>query len=132
MRFDFLVQGSALIYCIFWWSQLQLFRFLDQRIIDAICERLTTKTYIRGSTMFYPGGYVNKIVFIIQGKMESVFVDEFTSVLLSEGDFCGETLLPWCLENSSVYTGSNRRHKLFIFIFLEFQERSLLTSGFMG
>ncbi|XP_057804147.1 receptor like protein kinase S.2-like isoform X2 [Salvia miltiorrhiza] len=85
-------------------KKLQILQFLDQRVIDAICERLRTKTYIRGSTMLYPGGCVNKIVFIIQGKMESIFVDEFTTVPLSEGDFCGETLLPWCLANSSVNT----------------------------
>ncbi|KAG6401969.1 hypothetical protein SASPL_138837 [Salvia splendens] len=88
-------------------KNLQPLRFLDQRVIDAICERLRTKTYARGSTILYPGGRVNKIVFIIQGKMEISFVDEFTTCLLSEGDCCGETLLPGCLENSSVNTGAS-------------------------
>lgn len=77
---------------------------LDQRIIEAICERLRTEVYVRGSTILYPGGCVDKIVFIIQGKMESTFVDAFTSSPLAEGDFCGETLFLWCIENSSVNT----------------------------
>ncbi|XP_047954427.1 putative receptor-like protein kinase At5g39000 isoform X2 [Salvia hispanica] len=38
-------------------------------------------------------------------NMEISFVDEFTTCLLSEGDCCGETLLPGCLENSLVNTG---------------------------
>ncbi|KAL1541957.1 non-specific serine/threonine protein kinase [Salvia divinorum] len=83
---------------------LPLLQFLDQRVIDAICERLRTETYVRGSTILYPGGRVNKIVFIIQGNMETSFVDEFITYRLGEGDSCGDELLPWCLLYSSANT----------------------------
>lgn len=74
---------------------------MDEPIIDAICERLITKTYIRGGKILSHGTLVDKMVFIIQGKMESIGEDH-TIVPLLKGDVCGEELLTWCLEHSSV------------------------------
>lgn len=46
------------------------------------------------------GGLVQKMVFIVRGKLESIGKDGIR-VLLSEGDASGEELLIWYLEQSS-------------------------------
>lgn len=77
---------------------------LDEPVIDAIQGKLKTRSYIKGSKILYMGGLVDKIVFIIRGKMTSTGEDGSNSIL-SEGDFCGEELLTWCLEHSSLTKG---------------------------
>ena len=44
------------------------------------------------------------MVFVVPGKLESIGEDG-TRIPLSEGDSCGEELLTWYLEHSSVSTG---------------------------
>ncbi|KAK4488984.1 hypothetical protein RD792_004775 [Penstemon davidsonii] len=82
-------------------KKVRIFQLLDEPIIDAISERLRTKTYIKGSRILFRHGLIDKMVFIIRGKMESIGEDS-NVVPLSEGDACGEELLTWCLEHSSV------------------------------
>ncbi|KAF3438350.1 hypothetical protein FNV43_RR21112 [Rhamnella rubrinervis] len=82
-------------------KKVRIFSLMDEPILDAICERLRQKTYIKGSKILYHGGLVEKMVFIVRGKMESIGEDGII-VPLSEGDVCGEELLSWCLEHSSV------------------------------
>lgn len=77
---------------------------MDDPILDAICERLRQKTYIKGSHVLSPGCLIEKMVFVVRGKMESVG-ENGTIVPLSEGDVSGEELLTWCLEHSSVNRG---------------------------
>lgn len=77
---------------------------MDEHILDAICARLRQKTYIGGSKILYGGCLIEKMVFIVRGKMESIGEDGIV-VPLSEGDVCGEELLTWCLEHSSVNKG---------------------------
>ncbi|XP_075107928.1 putative cyclic nucleotide-gated ion channel 20, chloroplastic isoform X2 [Nicotiana tabacum] len=89
------------VYSFFWGFQVQIFALLDEPILDAICERLRLKTYIAGSKVLYRGGLVDKMVFIIRGKMESIGEDGNVA-FLSEGDACGEEFLTWCLEHSSI------------------------------
>ncbi|KAL0356399.1 UNVERIFIED_CONTAM: putative cyclic nucleotide-gated ion channel 20, chloroplastic [Sesamum radiatum] len=88
-------------------KKVRIFQLLDEPIIDAICERLRTKTYIKGSKILCRGGLVDKMVFIIRGKMESIGED-LTVLPLLEGDVCGEELLTWCLEHSSVNKDGRR------------------------
>ncbi|KAK6128212.1 hypothetical protein DH2020_038046 [Rehmannia glutinosa] len=88
-------------------KKVRIFQLLDEPIIDAICQRLRTKTYIKGSKTLFRGGLVDKMVFIIRGKMESIGEDLIV-VPLSEGDVCGEELLTWCLEHSSVNKDGKR------------------------
>lgn len=92
--------------------QVRIFRVLDEPIIDAMCARLRQKTYIKGSKILYRGGLIDKMVFIIRGKMESIGEDLIV-VPLSEGDVCGEELLTWCLEHSSVNKGTHSTSALF-------------------
>lgn len=80
--------------------QVRIFALVDELVLDAICEKLRLTTYIEGSKVFYRGGLIDKMVFIIRGKMESTGEDG-NMAMLSEGDACGEELLTWCLEHSS-------------------------------
>ncbi|KAK1387790.1 hypothetical protein POM88_015968 [Heracleum sosnowskyi] len=72
--------------------------WMNESILDAIRERLKQKTYITGSRILVPGSLINKIVFIVQGKLESIGEDTDV-VLLSTGDVCGEELITLWLEN---------------------------------
>jgi hypothetical protein len=78
---------------------------MDEPILDAICERRRQKTYINGSRITSQGGVVEKMVFIVRGKFESINGENGIGVSLSEGDACGEELLTWYLEHSSVSKG---------------------------
>ncbi|CAN7000834.1 unnamed protein product [Brassica rapa subsp. trilocularis] len=88
-------------------KKVRIFSLMDESILDAIRERLKQRTYIRSSTVLHRKGLVEKMVFIVRGEMESIGEDG--SVLpLSEGDVCGEELLTWCLERSSVNPDGTR------------------------
>uniref|UniRef100_A0A7N0VA56 Cyclic nucleotide-binding domain-containing protein n=1 Tax=Kalanchoe fedtschenkoi TaxID=63787 RepID=A0A7N0VA56_KALFE len=82
-------------------QKVRIFSLMDEPILDSICERLRQKIYIKGSKILLPNGLVEKMVFIVRGKMESCGEDG-NKVTLCEGDVCGEELLSWCLEHSSV------------------------------
>ncbi|XP_027359099.1 probable cyclic nucleotide-gated ion channel 20, chloroplastic [Abrus precatorius] len=82
-------------------EKVRIFNLMDEPILDAICERLRQKTYIKGSIILSQGGLVEKMIFIVRGKLESIGEDGI-GVPLSEGDACGEELLTWYLEHSSV------------------------------
>ncbi|PWA82825.1 hypothetical protein CTI12_AA041140 [Artemisia annua] len=85
-------------------KKVRIFSVMDEPFLDAICERLRQKTYIKGGTILYQGGFVTKMLFIVRGKMESTGEDG-SIVPLCEGDACGEELLRWCLEHSSINGG---------------------------
>ncbi|XP_007010887.2 PREDICTED: probable cyclic nucleotide-gated ion channel 20, chloroplastic isoform X3 [Theobroma cacao] len=82
-------------------KKVRIFALMDDPILDAICERLRQKTYIKGSKVLSRGSLIEKMVFIVRGKMESVGENGVIDPLC-EGDVCGEELLTWCLEHSSV------------------------------
>lgn len=84
--------------------QVRIFSLMDEPILDAICEKLRQKTYIKESRVLDCGSLIDKMVFIVRGKMESIG-DDGIVLPLSEGDVCGEELLTWCLEHSSVNRG---------------------------
>lgn len=77
---------------------------MDVPILDAVCERLRQKTYIKGSKILSQGSLIEKMVFVVRGKLESIGEDG-TRMPLSEGDACGEELMTWYLEHSSVSSG---------------------------
>lgn len=88
-------------------KKVRIFALLDEPVLDAIRERLRQKTYIKENKILSPGGFVDKMVFIVRGKVESIGEDGIV-VSLSEGDVCGEELLTWCLEHSSLNRGKMR------------------------
>ncbi|KAL1810662.1 hypothetical protein ACET3Z_020727 [Daucus carota] len=88
-------------------NKVRIFSLMDEPVLDAMRERLKQKTYIKGSRILVPGDLVDKMVFIVRGKLESIGEDK-NIVPLSEGDVCGEDLLTWCLEHSSVNKDGKR------------------------
>ncbi|XP_010932484.1 probable cyclic nucleotide-gated ion channel 20, chloroplastic [Elaeis guineensis] len=82
-------------------NKVRIFSLMDEPLFDAVCEKLRQKLYIRGSDILYQGSPVEKMVFIVRGKLESIGTDGNIAPL-SEGDVCGEELLTWYLEHSSV------------------------------
>ncbi|XP_019431384.1 PREDICTED: probable cyclic nucleotide-gated ion channel 20, chloroplastic [Lupinus angustifolius] len=88
-------------------KKIRIFALMDEPILDAICERLRQKTYIKGSRVLCRGGLVEKMVFVVRGKLESMGEDGI-GVPLSEWDACGEELLTWYLEHSSVSTDGKK------------------------
>ncbi|XP_050936409.1 probable cyclic nucleotide-gated ion channel 20, chloroplastic isoform X2 [Cucumis melo] len=91
-------------------NKVRIFALMDyEPILDAIRERLRQKTYIEGSEVFSAGDTIEKMVFIVRGKMESRVDGNGIVVPLSEGDVCGEELLTWCLEHSSINKDMKRQ-----------------------
>ncbi|KAK8966741.1 hypothetical protein KSP40_PGU006573 [Platanthera guangdongensis] len=78
-------------------KKVRLFSLMDEPVLDAIFAKLRRTLYIRGSDIFYQGSPIDKMVFIVRGKLESIGADGNVSPL-SESDVCGEELLAWCLE----------------------------------
>lgn len=82
---------------------------MDERLLDAICERLKPCLYTESTYIVREGDPVDEMIFLIRGRLESVTTDGgrsgfFNRSLLKEGDFCGEELLTWALDPKS---GSN-------------------------
>ncbi|RDY07745.1 putative cyclic nucleotide-gated ion channel 20, chloroplastic, partial [Mucuna pruriens] len=88
-------------------KEVRIFALMDEPIFDAVCERLRQKTYIKGSKILSQGGLVEKMIFVVRGKLESIGEDGI-GIPLSEGDACGEELLTWYLEHSSVSTDGRK------------------------
>ncbi|KAF5734606.1 hypothetical protein HS088_TW15G00098 [Tripterygium wilfordii] len=78
-------------------KEIPIFEVMDESILDAISGRLKQKIYTKGRQILRHGGVIEKKIFIVRGKLESVGEDEIRAPLI-EGDVCGEELLPWCLE----------------------------------
>ncbi|KAK3029376.1 hypothetical protein RJ639_037899, partial [Escallonia herrerae] len=89
--------------------RVPLFANMDERLLDAICERLKPSLYTESTYVLREGDPVNEMLFIIRGRLESVTTDGgrsgfFNRGVLKEGDFCGEELLTWALDPKA---GSN-------------------------
>jgi cyclic nucleotide gated channel len=87
--------------------QVPLFANMDERLLDAICERLKPSLYTEETYIVREGDPVDKMLFIIRGRLESVTTDGgrsgfFNRGVLKEGDFCGEELLTWALDPKSL------------------------------
>ncbi|GAV71440.1 cNMP_binding domain-containing protein/Ion_trans domain-containing protein [Cephalotus follicularis] len=86
--------------------RVPLFAHMDERLLDAICERLKPSLYTEKTYIVREGDPVNEMLFIIRGRLESVTTDGgrsgfFNRGYLKEGDFCGEELLTWALDPKS-------------------------------
>ncbi|XP_019182244.1 PREDICTED: probable cyclic nucleotide-gated ion channel 5 [Ipomoea nil] len=92
--------------CLALVKRVPLFENMDERLLDAICERLKPCLYIENTYIVREGDPVDEMLFIIRGRLESVTTDGgrsgfFNRSLLKEGDFCGEELLTWALDPKS-------------------------------
>ncbi|KAJ8627190.1 hypothetical protein MRB53_020497 [Persea americana] len=92
--------------CLALVRRVPLFENMDERLLDAICERLKPSLYTENTYIVREGDPVDEMLFIIRGRLESVTTDGgrtgfFNRSLLKEGDFCGEELLTWALDPRS-------------------------------
>ncbi|XP_051204335.1 probable cyclic nucleotide-gated ion channel 20, chloroplastic [Lolium perenne] len=82
-------------------DKFRLFTVKDCPIWDAICHKLKHNLYITGSDIICQGRPVEKVVFIVRGKLESI-AEDGSKFQLHKGAVCGEELLMWYLEQPSV------------------------------
>ena len=81
---------------------MPFFAKMDDQLLDAICERLTSSLSTPGTFIVREGDPVTEMLFVIRGKLDSSTTDGgrsgfFNSISLRPGDFCGEELLAWAL-----------------------------------
>ncbi|CAO2166687.1 unnamed protein product [Urochloa humidicola] len=86
--------------------RVPLFANMDERLLDAICERLKPSLCTEHIYIIREGDPVEQMFFIIRGSLESITTDGgrtgfYNRSLLEEGDFCGEELLTWALDPKS-------------------------------
>ncbi|PKA50889.1 putative cyclic nucleotide-gated ion channel 5 [Apostasia shenzhenica] len=89
--------------CLALVRRVPLFEKMDERLLDAICERLKVSLCTESTYIVREGDPVDEMLFIIRGRLESVTTDGgrsgfFNRSILKEGDFCGEELLTWALD----------------------------------
>ncbi|CAH9075762.1 unnamed protein product [Cuscuta epithymum] len=89
--------------------KVPLFANIDERLLDAICERLKPSLYTKDTYVVREGDPTVEMLFIIRGQLESVTTDGgrsgfLNTGILQESDFCGEELLTWALDPKA---GSN-------------------------
>ncbi|XP_065848759.1 probable cyclic nucleotide-gated ion channel 5 isoform X2 [Euphorbia lathyris] len=92
--------------CLALVRRVPLFENMDERLLDAICERLKPCLFTDNTYIVREGDPVDEMLFIIRGRLESVTTDGgrsgfFNRSFLKEGDFCGEELLTWALDPKS-------------------------------
>ncbi|KAI4377718.1 hypothetical protein MLD38_015302 [Melastoma candidum] len=92
--------------CLALVRRVPLFESMDERLLDAICERLKPCLFTENTYIVREGDPVDEMLFIIRGRLESITTDGgrsgfFNRSLLREGDFCGEELLTWALDPKS-------------------------------
>ncbi|TKY67205.1 putative cyclic nucleotide-gated ion channel 15 [Spatholobus suberectus] len=82
--------------------RVPLFDQMDERMLDAICERLKPALCTESTYLVREGDPVNEMLFIIRGHLDSYTTNGgrtgfFNSCRIGPGDFCGEELLTWAL-----------------------------------
>ncbi|KDP28497.1 hypothetical protein JCGZ_14268 [Jatropha curcas] len=87
-------------------TRVPMFEKMDEKILDAICDRLRPTLYTKDSCIVREGDPVDEMLFIMRGDLVSVTTNGgrtgfFNAVYLKAGDFCGEALLTWALDPQS-------------------------------
>lgn len=80
-----------------------MFEQMDERTLDAVCERLKPALCTERTVLVREGDPVNEMLFIIRGHLDSFTTNGgrtgfFNSSRIGPGEFCGEELLTWALE----------------------------------
>ncbi|XP_021864896.2 protein CNGC15b [Spinacia oleracea] len=83
--------------------RVPLFDQMEERMLDAICERLKPALCTENTFLVREGDPVNEMLFIIRGHLDSYTTNGgrtgfFNSCKIGPGDFCGEELLTWALD----------------------------------
>ncbi|XP_051113274.1 protein CNGC15b [Andrographis paniculata] len=83
--------------------RVPLFDQMDERMLDAICERLKPALCTPKTCLVREGDPVDEMLFVIRGNLDSYTTNGgrtgfFNSCRIGSGDFCGEELLTWALD----------------------------------
>ncbi|KAL4558774.1 hypothetical protein LXL04_036976 [Taraxacum kok-saghyz] len=88
--------------CVGLVKRVPLFKNMNERLLDDICQRLKPGLYTKNSYIIKEGDPVNEMLFIIHGNLETETTDRFfNNGFLKEGDLCGDELLIWALDPES-------------------------------
>ncbi|GMJ00950.1 cyclic nucleotide-gated channel 13, CYCLIC NUCLEOTIDE-GATED CHANNEL 13 [Hibiscus trionum] len=92
--------------CLDLLKRVPMFEKMDERLLDAMCDRLKPALYTDKSYIVREGDPVEEMLFIIRGNLMSTTTNGgrtgfFNSVHLKAGDFCGDDLLTWALDLQS-------------------------------
>ncbi|XP_074267642.1 putative cyclic nucleotide-gated ion channel 16 [Silene latifolia] len=82
--------------------RVPFFAQMDDQLLDAICERLISSLTTKDTYLVREGDPVMEMLFIIRGQLESSTTyggrsGFYNSIILRQGDFCGEELLTWAI-----------------------------------
>ena len=92
--------------------QVRLFKEMEKEVKSAIFERLHQRVYVTGCKILRKGSPVKQMYFILRGRLSCVGQNGFRQELRA-GQFCGEELLIWHLEQKSdIRSGMNSPHVL--------------------
>ncbi|XP_062212470.1 cyclic nucleotide-gated ion channel 2-like [Phragmites australis] len=86
-------------------KQVPLFHGMDDLILDNICDRLRPLVFSSGEKVIREGDPVQRMVFILQGKLRStqpLTKGVVATCMLGAGSFLGDELLSWCLRRPFV------------------------------
>ncbi|CAD5176169.1 unnamed protein product [Musa acuminata subsp. malaccensis] len=83
--------------------RVPLFDEMDERMLEAICERLKPALYTQGTCLVRELDPASEMLFIIRGYLDSDTTNGgrtgfFNSCRIGPGEFCGEELLTWALD----------------------------------
>ena len=83
-----------------------MFEKMDEKLLDALCDRLKPILYTEKSYIVREGDLVDEMLFIMRGSLATTTTNGgrtgfFNSFELKAGDFCGEELLTWALDPNS-------------------------------
>ncbi|CAM8976851.1 unnamed protein product [Rhodiola kirilowii] len=86
--------------------RVPLFDQMDDRMLDAICDRLKPELCTPNTYIVREGDPVNAMLFIIRGRLDSWTTNGgqigfFNCCWIGPSDFCGEELLTWALDPST-------------------------------
>ncbi|KAE8660505.1 Cyclic nucleotide-gated ion channel 1 [Hibiscus syriacus] len=92
--------------CLDLLKRVPMFEKMDERLLDAMCDRLKPALYNDKSYIVREGDPVEEMLFIIRGNLISTTTNGgrtgfFNSVHLKAGDFCRDDLLTWALDLQS-------------------------------
>ncbi|KAI3705332.1 hypothetical protein L1987_75568 [Smallanthus sonchifolius] len=93
--------------CIELVRRVPLFDQMDERMVDAICDRLKPVICTSRTCLLREGDPTNEMFFITHGQLDSYTTDGgrtgfWNQCQIGPGDFCGEELLTWALDPRSI------------------------------
>ncbi|KAI3690457.1 hypothetical protein L2E82_48483 [Cichorium intybus] len=82
-------------------KRVPLFKDMNERLLDDICERLKPCLFTSNTYIIEEGDPVDQMLFIVRGCLEITTAYGWSSGFLEEGDYCCEELLTWALDPKS-------------------------------